>query len=217
MAEINSRAADVSTAGMRIIRLLMGNPPQTMTQLIRSTGVTRTAVTEQLNELVASGFVERSTEHLQGRGRPRHLFRTTEAALLLFFPRDQQLAVSCLWKAIEDVGGEELRTKILRKFGRILAEHYNRRVTAKKPEERLRQFADVLCKEGSLIEAKQTNSHLTMFKRSCPFICLTDDKHSICVVDQDMMTHIIGRPVRRIASRHDGAPCCTVEIVPPRD
>jgi predicted ArsR family transcriptional regulator len=217
MAETIARATDVSVAGLRILRLLIGNPPQTMTQLIRGMGVTRTAVTEQLNELMASRFVERSTEHLSGRGRPRHLFKATEAALWLFYPNNPQLAVSSLWKAIEDVGGEELRHKILRKLGRILAEHYSRRITAKKPEERLRQFADLLSNEGSLIEAKGTNGQFVLHKRSCPFVCLTDDKHTICVVDQDMMSHIIGRPVRRTASRHDGAPCCTVEIVPAKE
>jgi predicted ArsR family transcriptional regulator len=217
MADTTARAAAVSAAGMRIIRLLMGNPPHSMTQLIDATGVTRTAVTEQLNELVSSGYVERTTEHLSGRGRPRHLFKTTQAALLLFFPNNPRLAVSSLWKAIEDVGGEDLRHKILRKLGRILAEHYNRRITAKKPEERLRQFAEVLCDEGSLIEAKSHNGQLVLYKRSCPFICLADEKHSICIVDQDMMSHVIGRPVRRTASRHDGLPCCTVEIVPVKE
>lgn len=52
------------------MKLLVGNPPQTITDLIRAAGVTRTAVTEQLNELVAAGFVERSMERLSGRGRP---------------------------------------------------------------------------------------------------------------------------------------------------
>jgi predicted ArsR family transcriptional regulator len=217
MADTIRCAADVSAAGMRIVRLLVGNKPRTMSELIDATGVTRTAVTEQLNELVAAGFVERETEHLSGRGRPRHLFKTTDAALLLLFPSNQQLAVSSLWKAIEDVGGEELKHKILRKLSRILGESYSRRISAKKPEERLRQFADILCREGSLIEAKQNNGQVVMYKRSCPFICLSDENHSICIVDQDMMSHIVGRPVRRTASRHDGSPCCTVEIVPAKE
>jgi predicted transcriptional regulator len=77
--------ATISAAGLRVVRLLVGNPPQTVSSLIRATGVTRTAVTEQLNELIAAGFVERDTERLSGRGRPRHLYRTTQAALVLLF------------------------------------------------------------------------------------------------------------------------------------
>ena len=58
----------VSQAGMRIVRLLVGRPPQSVTDLIEAAGVTRTAVTEQLNELLAAGFVERTTERPMGRG-----------------------------------------------------------------------------------------------------------------------------------------------------
>ena len=79
--------ATVSAAGLRIVKLLVGNPPQTVSDLIDTTGVTRTAVTEQLNELVAAGFVERSTERLTGRGRPRHLYKATDAALCCSLPR----------------------------------------------------------------------------------------------------------------------------------
>ena len=105
-----SRHADatISPAGLRIMKLLVGNPPQTVAELIRAAGVTRTAVTEQLNELVAAGFVERDTQRLPGRGRPRHLYRATDAALVLLFASNQRLVVPAIWRAILDVGGEEL-------------------------------------------------------------------------------------------------------------
>ena len=43
-AERTSEAA-VSEAGMRIVRLLVGNRPRSVADLIEATGVTRTAVT----------------------------------------------------------------------------------------------------------------------------------------------------------------------------
>ena len=46
------RDATVSDAGMRIVRLLVGKEPQTVVDLMRATGVTRTAVGYQLIELV---------------------------------------------------------------------------------------------------------------------------------------------------------------------
>ena len=90
----------ISTAGLRVMKLLVGNPPQTISELIRAAGVTRTAVTEQLNELVAAGFVERDTERLPGRGRPRHLYKATQAALVLLFASNQRLVVPAIWKAM---------------------------------------------------------------------------------------------------------------------
>ena len=63
--------ASVSAAGMRVVQLLAGKPPQTIFDLIKSTGLTRTAITEQLNDLVAAaGFVERTSQRFRAAAAP---------------------------------------------------------------------------------------------------------------------------------------------------
>ncbi len=197
---------------MRIVRLLVGKPPQTVADLIKLTGVTRTAVTEQLNELVAAGFVDRGTESPAGRGRPRHTYSATNAALCLLFAGNQQLVVPAMWRAIEEAGGEALSKKVLRRVSRALAEHYSRQITVKDPKRRFRQLIELLGEEGVLVEAEQRNGNVVLSKRSCPFITMLDESHSVCCVDQAMMTQVVGRPVRRTACRYEGDPCCTFEI-----
>lgn len=205
--------ATVSSAGLKIVKLLVGNPPCTVSDLIQATGVTRTAVTEQLNELVTARFVERSAERLVGRGRPRHLYKATDAALLLLFSSNQRLVVPAIWQAINDIGGDELTTKVLKKVSRTLANHYNNLVTAKKPEDRLRQLMKILIEEGGIMEMVEEDGQLVMYKRSCPFISMLDGNRIVCTIDIDMMSQVVGRPVRRTACRLDGDPCCKVEIV----
>lgn len=203
----------ISPAGLRIIKLLVGNPPQTIADLIRATGVTRTAVTEQLEDLSAAGFVERETERLSGRGRPRHRYQPTQAALLLLFAGNQRLVVPAIWRAIREVGGEELNRKVLKRVSRSLADHYNHKVTAKRPQDRLRQFIDQLAAEGGLLDAVEDDEgRWLLLKRSCPFISMVDQERSVCHIDQEMMAAVVGRPVRQVACRHDGAPCCKFEI-----
>jgi DeoR family transcriptional regulator, suf operon transcriptional repressor len=205
--------ATISAAGLRIMKLLVGNPPQTVADLIRATNVTRTAITEQLNELVAAGFVERATERLSSRGRPRHLYNATQAALVLLFASNQCLVVPAIWRAIGEVGGDELTDKVLKGVSRALAEHYNGKIAAKKPQERLRHFIDLLTAEGALIEAVEDDQgQLVLYKRSCPFISMVDDRRNVCHIDQEVLSAVVGRPVRRTACRHEGAPCCTFEI-----
>jgi len=204
--------ATVSAAGIRIVKLLVGNPPQTVSDLIKATGVTRTAVTEQLNELSVAGFVERSTERLPGRGRPRHLYRATDAALILLFASNQRLVVPAIWKAVNEIGGDDLMHKVMKKVSRIIADHYNAKVTAKKPEDRFHQLMDAFIEEGGLLEAAEEDGQLVLYKRSCPFISMADDKRSICRVDLDMMSQVVGRSIKRSACRHDGDPCCKFEI-----
>lgn len=204
----------VSSAGMRIIRLLVGNPPQNVADLIKATGVTRTAVTEQLNELVAGGFVERTTERLAGRGRPRHVYKATNTALLLLFANNQQLVVPAMWQAIEKVGGTKLTRQVLKAVSEALAEHYSRKITATDPHKRLRQMTEILRAEGGLLDIEESNGQMILRKRSCPFISMLDDSRNVCCIDQEMMTAIVGRPVRRVACRHDeDSPCCEFELV----
>ncbi len=208
--------ATVSAAGMRIVRLLVGNPPQTVAQMIRATGVTRTAVTEQLNELVAAGFVDRSTERLPGRGRPRHLYSATQAALLLLFASNQRLVVPSLWRAVDRVGGTELTQKVLAYVSEDLAEHYRRRIRGTTPEERLHEMSQLLAEEGCIVEVDEDEEgQLSLRRRSCPFISMFEESRSVCQVDKRVLSLVVGAPVEQKTSRHDGAPCCTFELVSP--
>ena len=70
----------------------------------------------------------------------------------------------------------------------------------------------LLCEEGVLVEFSQDNGAVVMRKRSCPFISMLDEQRHVCCVDQEMITAVVGRPVRRIACRHDGDPCCEFEL-----
>ena len=114
------------------------------------------------------------------------------------------MVVPSIWQALEGLGGDELIRKVIKRVGKTLAEHYSAKITAKKPEERLRQMTKLLNAEGGLTEAVMRNGHLVLQKRSCPFLRMLDEHRSICCVDLEMMTNIVGKPVRRTTCRHDG-------------
>jgi DeoR family transcriptional regulator, suf operon transcriptional repressor len=204
--------ATISAAGIRVVKLLVGKPPQTVNDLIERTHVTRTAVTEQLNELLAAGFVERGTQKLPGRGRPRHVYSATETAQLLLFADKQMRVVPAIWKALDGIGGKSLTQRVIRRVSRDLAKHYNEQITARSPRERLKQFAKLLAQEGLLIETHERNGQVVLRKRSCAFLSMYEEGRSICCLDAELMSEVVGCRVRQTASRHDGAPCCTFEI-----
>jgi predicted ArsR family transcriptional regulator len=204
--------ATISAAGLRVMKLLAGSPPKSVTELVRATGVTRTAITEQLNGLEGAGLVERAIERLEGRGRPRHIFSATNAALSLLFANNQHLLVPAMWQAIGEAGGPELMRKIAKRVSRSLAEHYSAQITATDPKERLRQFVALLREEGGLVEMGHKRKQTVVHKRTCPFISMVDEQHTVCTIDLDMMNAVVGRTVRRTACRHEGAPCCILEI-----
>ena len=202
----------ISAAGMRIIRLLVGTPPQTIGELIHATGVTRTAVTEQLRELVEAGLVERSVERVAGRGRPRHLFTTTSLALLLLFANNQNLVVPAVWRAIDEIGGAELTMQVLSRVSQALAVHYGAKVKAREPQKRLKELMKAIEDEGGLVDVIEDEGKVTVSKRSCAFFSMFEEKRTVCSIELEMMSSVVGCPVRRVACRHDGDPCCSFEV-----
>lgn len=203
----------LTPAGMRMLKLLVGREPQTVVSLMDAAGVTRTAVAELLNELVAAGLVHRGKERLPGRGRPRHVYGATNASMLLLFANSQGRVVPAIWRALAEIGGDKLTGKVVRLVGRELADYYKRRIRTRDPRERLRRLTRLLREEGGLMETAQEEGQLVLRKRSCPFIAMLDDNRTICCVDLEMMTEVVGRPLRLIACRHEGDPCCVVEII----
>ncbi len=204
--------ATITPAGMRLIKVLVGRSPVPVLKLMKKLRVTRTAITEQLHELLEAGYVERKIEHLPGRGRPRHLYSVTSAALVLLFAGNQQIVVPAIWQAIRAAGGEELTQKVLHAVSGALAEHYRAQITATDPKQRLAQYRRILEEEGGLVELRSTEGRVTISKRTCPFISMFDDQRNVCALDLELMSDIAGCPIRQVACRHDGAPCCRFKI-----
>jgi predicted ArsR family transcriptional regulator len=203
----------VSAAEMRIIKLLVGKPPATVSQLIKATGVTRTAVIEPLNELIAAGFVEKSIERLPGRGRPRHRYRATTPALALLFAGHQGVVVPSIWRALHEIGGPHLTQDVVKRVSEALVEHYRPRITGKTPEARLRQLTSLINDEGHLVDiARDSDGQLILRKRTCSFIAMYDETRSMCAVDLHLLSAVVGAPVRQTACRHDGDPCCVFAV-----
>ena len=140
----------VSPAGLRIVKLLVGQPPKTVAGLIRSTGVTRTAVTEQLNDLVASGTCRAIGRALAGpRTAPTRLqgHRRRPAVVC---QRPAGGDVRPVARRFSTFAARDAAKKILKRVSRAMADHYSQKITAKKPLERLRQLISLLPAKASL-------------------------------------------------------------------
>ncbi len=194
-----------------MIRLLVGRPPQHIAELVAAAGVTRTAVTEQLNELVDAGFVRRTLERT-GRGRPRYRYEATDAALAALFANNQRLLAPALLRALTEIGGPELSHSVLDRVSQTLAEHYNGRINSTQPHERLRELAQILQDEGVLVDFEESDGRYVLHERTCPYIDMIDQDRAVCAVEQRMMEQVTGVPIKAVACRLDGCPGCTFEL-----
>ncbi|MCL2118272.1 MAG: winged helix-turn-helix transcriptional regulator [Planctomycetaceae bacterium] len=199
----------ISAVGSRIMRLLIGQCPKTMSELIEATGVTRTAVSEQLNELISAGYIQQKLERLPGRGRPRYLYSATDFALKKLFEGYQSVLVPAAWRAIKKHCGEEVMTKVVDEISSELAEHFNRQIESNIPEERLQEYTDIICRSGRLGACRVEGEHSEFDKLSCPFVSMYDGSGIVCDIDELAMSKIVKAPVARIRCRLEGDPCCT--------
>jgi len=201
----------VTEAGMRIMHQLIGHPPQRMSDLIRRTGVTRTAITEQLNELIEAGFVEQALERFKGRGRPRYLYSATELALKQLFEGNQGIVVPAIWKALRKYCNPEVVMKVCDDVAQDIADQFNSKIESVCPKERLRKFHEIISKTR-LSQLEDKGNEVSVSKLSCPFISMLDESGTICMIDQLTMSKIAGTTVRQTSCRHDGNTCCTFTV-----
>jgi len=200
---------------MRLVRLLVGRPPQNVEDLTAALGVTRTAVTAILDELIAARYVEFSKERLPGRGRPRHLYTATPLALTELFRSTHGLMVPALWRAIEAAGGNDLKQQVIEQVSLAMAEHYKKLLKGKTLEVRLRELARVLRqREGDLVQIERDKEGVLAIRRlNCPFFGIFQQGRTACRLDEKLLSLVAEAPVRQTACRHDGDHCCVFTIV----
>jgi predicted ArsR family transcriptional regulator len=196
------------------MRLLIGRPPQTMIDLIDALNVTRTAVTEQLNELLAIGFIEQKQEHYGGRGRPKYYFSATDAAMQHLFEGLQGIVVPSTWRSIRKRFGDETLDSICQDIAADIADIYDRRIISKIPRERLKEFVTIQTNNGRLIEYRENADNIEVLKFNCPFFSMVDEAKTLCHVDRLTMQMIAGGDVQveHTESRLEGHPCCTFRL-----
>ena len=195
------------------MRLLIGQLPKTMSELIEATGVTRTAISEQLNELISSGYIHQKQERLPGRGRPRYLYTATEYALKKLFDGYQNIVVPSAWRAIKKYCGDEVLASVCEEISDEMADHFNKQIESTTPEKRLQEFTDIVCRSGRLGACRIDDDKIEYDKLSCPFVSMYDGSGIVCEIDKLSMSKIVKAPVERVRCRLEGAPCCTFRII----
>lgn len=202
----------VSLAALRIIKLLVGQPPRTVADLIDATGVTRTAVTEQLNELVAGGFVEKTTEPASGRGRPKNLYEATQDAhVVLMANRDSYLG-GMVWRAVDRISDKKLVNKLVEEVSTEVASRYSDKITGNTPQARLKQITELFRKDGVLIDVETRKGKIIVNKRNCQFVGWSDPSRIACRVDLAAVEKLVGVPAKQVAHREEGDSCCSFQI-----
>ena len=113
-------------------------------------GVTATAIRQRLSSLQAKGLVSRETIR-QGRGRPHHRYRVTEAGLRELGENYTDLAL-ILWRELQNIDEPELQERITRRVEEGLVNRFQADVQGETLNERIVELSKAMVEKGYDVE-----------------------------------------------------------------
>ena len=199
-----------SPAG-EVLTLLQRKGAATVKELEDALAVTATAVRQQLNVLLAEGFIEQRAENV-GRGPAEaRLFADRQGPRALPAPlrRVHQLA------AARDPPGRGSRQGggvAGRAWRKRMAEQYSQQIAARLPQERAQALTELLNAKGIMAEVQFEPDGIVFREYTCPYYELAREHRAICDMEQDMIEHVMNQPVELVSCTLDGHHGCQFKI-----
>ena len=163
-----------------LLDLIRRGGPLTVAEMARQLAVTGTAVRNRLSRLLATGLVERKSEH-GARGRPRHRYQASIEAHKRLGQNYADLALALWEEMMGSVADRKLRRLLFTRITDRLAEVYRTRVTGQEWEGRLVQLSSILHDRGVEAEVARDETSLDLILRqhSCPYYELAETDPAI--------------------------------------
>lgn len=212
----------IQVSDQAILSLMRTNLSTSILDLAERLAVTDTAVRQRLSRLMDRGMVERFAVR-EGRGRPKHVYRLTEAGQRASGANLDDLAVA-FWQelvALEDPG---LRERLLRSIVGRLTARYAPEVYGQTQEQRLKSVVDLFNRRGIPFAFERVGNSASVSGVSpdstkdaplgrlkvlgCPYPGLKDQHRLVCRMEQMLFQSLIGSPMQDVTDpEHRG--CCS--------
>jgi DeoR family transcriptional regulator, suf operon transcriptional repressor len=198
-----------SPAG-EVLTLLQRKGTATVKELEDAMEVTATAVRQQLNVLLAEGFIEQRAENV-GRGRPKHVYSLTVKGRALF-PHHYDEFTNSLLREILLVEGPGKVEELLGRMSKRMAEQYSRQIASRLPAERAQALTELLNAKGIMAEVQFEADVIVFREYTCPYYELARENRAICDMEQDMIEQVMNQPVELVSCTLDGHHGCQFKI-----
>lgn len=188
-----------------ILDLLRRHGSLTVTELVDMLQVTATAVRQRLSRLTFQGYVERK-EKKQDRGRPTHAYALTSAGRRKAGENFADLATA-LWEEIRSISDRNVRDQLIDGIAKRLAKQYANRIQGETPQDKMNAIAALFGERQIPMEVKRSQfPELTVL--ACPYPDLANQDDAICVMEQRLLSHLVGEPLTLAECTFHGGTCC---------
>lgn len=179
-------------------------------EICDAVGVTATAVRQRLTRLEGDELIVRETVK-SGRGRPRHVYRVSDAGLRHLGENYRDLAL-VLWRAIHQVDDSAVRASLLAAVRDEFVQKYGR-VNSQGPlGNRVQQLQEQLVSQGYDFEFDETAGLPVLRETSCPYQDLATVDPSICEMESDVFSRILNADVSLTQCCLDGHAHCEFHV-----
>jgi len=179
-------------------------------EICDAVGVTATAVRQRLTRLEGDELVVRETVK-SGRGRPRHVYRVSDAGLRHLGENYRDLAL-VLWRAIHQVDNSAVRASLLSAVQDEFVQKYGRVNSSGPLENRVQQLQEQLVSQGYDFEFDAEAGLPVLRETSCPYQDLATLDPSICEMESDVFSRILNADVSLTQCCLDGHAHCEFHV-----
>lgn len=178
-------------------------------ELTEKLGVTATAVRQRIERLLERGLIDRE-KVVAGRGRPTFRYRINDRGRRINAADSIELA-EAMWQELLSIEDAELRDKMLSRVAKRLGRQYASQLDEKASlEERMRVLSRLMSSRRVSSDVISGGALPVLDINACPYPTLADgsDDHSMCRLEEQVLSEALGKPVHLSQCRLDGDECC---------
>ncbi|MBI2845510.1 MAG: winged helix-turn-helix transcriptional regulator [Chloroflexi bacterium] len=195
-----------------ILETLKSTGKATVEELAEAVGLSPITIRHHLNVLLERGLI--STEKRRGGpGRPRYLYRLTQAAEELF-PKTYHLLADRLLEEMVQISDRKTVAQALRGAAQRLMGDAPQKLAGLPIEKRMEALSDLLDKEGfwaRWAEGQRQGEYL-LHEQECPYYYVASRHPVVCSLDLAIIREMSGGQVRRGEYRLQGDTVCSYHI-----
>lgn len=198
----------------RILFLVKSRGPTSTSRLALALGLTPEAARQQVQKLVAAGWLEGLQETAAGVGRPRQNWALTEAGQRRFPDTHAQLTVQLIG-SVRQLFGEQGLERLISQREADARALYQQRCNGKTVARRLEQLAAVRSEEGYMARVERDGKDWLLIEDHCPICAAARSCQGFCRSELLLFQDVIGSDSHVTREQHvlSGASRCVYRVV----
>jgi predicted ArsR family transcriptional regulator len=182
----------------------------TVASLAEELGISPISVRHHLTTLQAEGMVQVELQR-QSVGRPRHVYRLSEAAQG-YLPNSYHVLAERLLDELKACMSAEQVTGIIDRMAANMAARYGSLDVTGSLEARLQKLVAILGEEGFRAAVRRVDGVTVLAELNCPYVYVGQRHPEVCRIDHTIIQSVLGRDVERTSCVLNGDRLCTFSV-----